>query len=322
MSKFNNLLKMSAFFLLAQKRKEIIVPKSKTKIPWDENDPNYQWNINTEDGNSGQFNEGTYISNDSDNRSSFSWNEQLVPDLNDDENRFPKSPYQEAVESLGDQKPDYNAIDKMVKSAKKGYLICIEHVGRKLPPLQNIYSKIKDKHGINGSKPIDRLISVYEKWIEEIKEINKSKIFTVLGRGTNNWYDVEPKLNKDKRLSEGRTKYSTELMNHVKDFFENMKIIYEVLGFEETSMGLPTEYKWPTTSEPQFSNEINPEDLYSEDSRPEWIGDEIITPKNDLKYIMSEYRKSIYELLQKLNEQIQIFDENKVDIISEPVKNW
>ena len=276
MSKFNNLLKMSAFFLSAQKRKEIIVPKLKAKILWDENDPNYQWNINTEDGNSGQFNEGTYISNDSDNRSSFSWNEQLVPDLNDDENRFPKSPYQEAVEMMGDQKADPALTDEMFKIAMKSVQICSQHISKNWLPLTIVYTNFKETYKITGSSSIQRIFSIYKKYSTQSREIVK-----------NLWTkDPSDKITK-----------SIKTMEFVKNFFEDFKILFEIIKFENVSLELPAEHKWPIAEE--FDSESG--------------GQELITPKEDLSDLFSFLQDEIQETLEKLFEQIETFDKIKID---------
>lgn len=259
------------------------------------------------DRDTGQFYGNTFVGSDDEENFENSWGGNLAPNLTDDEierNQFPKSPYQEAVEMMGDQKPDYDAIDKMVKSAKKGYLICIEHVGLNFPPLQKFYSQLKQKYKTKASESIDRLIETYNNSLNKIKAINESGVVHNLNE--KNFFDEKSKLKRDKIYYQRRITISTNIMNFVKDFFEEMKIIHEILGFENIALEFSTEKKWPVGEEVSIFE----------------VGTTLVTPKRDLQYLLAEYQKRIKEVLEKLNEQIQIFDKNKIDMISNPVENW
>ena len=93
-------------------------------------------------------------------------------------------------------------------------------------------------------------------------------------------------------------------MEFVKNFFEDFKILFEILKFEDVSMELTTKHKWPIGEEFDFESG----------------GKNLVTPKEDLQDMCSFIRDEIQETLEKLYEQIQIFEQNKIDIINEPEK--
>lgn len=260
MSKFNKLLKMSAFFLNAQKRKEITIKPKQT------------YHYEDVDESSGKFYENTFVGSDPNlpekNQNAY------FPDP--EQQQFPKSPYQEAVEMMGDQKADPALTDEMFKIAMKSVQICSQHISKNWLPLTMVYTDFKETYKITGSSSIQRIFSIYKKYSTQSREIVK-----------NLWAkDPSDKITK-----------SIKAIEFVKNFFEDFKILFEIIKFENVSLELPAEHKWPI----------------AEEFDPESGGQELITPKEDLADLFSFLQDEIQKVLENLHDQIEIFDNIKID---------
>lgn len=272
MSKFNNLLKLSALFLTAQKRKEIAVEPTK------QNFLNHYWDTNRD---TGEFHENTFVGTGREYQHD-PYNTYTDP------SKFPKSKYQEHVEFFGDQNLDLSSVEKMSKAAQEAFVICAGHISKNWLPLAMFAGELKNKYKITGSSSLDRLFSVYKK-------------YSGLKRKIDPWFSPKTINSNNANIS---IEKSIKTMDFVKNFFEDFKILFEILKFEDVSMELPTKNKWPIGEEFDFESG----------------GKNLVTPKEDLQDMCSFIRDEIQETLEKLYEQIQIFEQNKIDIINEPEK--
>jgi hypothetical protein len=272
MSKFNSLLKLSKIFLTAQKRKEINVEP--TKQNW----LNHQWDT---DRDTGEFYGDTFVGTGIEYQHD-PYNTYPDPP------KFPKSKYQEHVEFFGDQKIDLDSVEKMSKAAQKAFVICAGHISKNWLPLTMFAEELKNKYKMTGSSSLDRLLLIYKK-------------YSGLKRKVDPWFSTKT---IDSNNANILIEKSIKTMEFVKNFFEDFKILFEILKFEDVSMELPTKNKWPIGEEFDFESG----------------GKNLVTPKEDLQDMCSFIRDEIQETLEKLYEQIQIFEKNKVDVINEPEK--
>ena len=176
----------------------------------------------------------------------------------------------------------------MSKAAQKAFIICAGHISKNWLPLTMFAGELKNKYKMTGSSSLDRLFSIYKKYSGLKRKVDPwSPIKTINSNNTNILIEK-----------------STKTMDFVKDFFEDFKILFEILKFEDVSMELPAKKKWPIGEEFDFESG----------------GKSLITPKEDLQSMLSFICDEIQNTLEKLYEQIEIFEQNKIDVVNEPEK--
>lgn len=227
------------------------------------------------DDDIGSFNDNTFVGHENEHydneRNGWSYDMDKEPERN----TFPKSPYQEKVEDLGDNYYKTNLKDKnklflLLKSCESKISDFIFDVGFIIGYIHNNNLESNFRTNLKNHSITDRVNTLFDKY----KDPRSLRL----------------EITKDSSIESIKRDFEK-----FKSFYEDLKILYEITSFEETSMSLPSETKWPVTEKKVIVDYLP--------DKP--IGTEFVALKEYLRGIVSDLKAISYRTLSELHVRFE-----------------